>query len=101
MGETRPLTLTPAWTFGQGRSWHWLTGEHASHPVVCEWLNGAWHPSNESWPVLPAEMHRRGWRWHSQIAVPDALQGEPDTFDVPECGTEWFARATLTERPGR
>lgn len=82
--ETRPLEFKPNSTYAvntmNDHSFHWLTAERSSRPCVCEWMNGEWYCANETKPVSPEEMYRRGWQWHSQVKVPKAIKG--DTLKV-------------------
>jgi hypothetical protein len=91
--ETRPPVLVPAWTYGRTHSWHWLVCERASQPSIAEWLAGAWYPGNHEGPISPAEMYRRGWRWHSQVEVPRVLrEKDPTRGDLVEMFPELLGR---------
>ena len=71
--ETRPPVMVLAWTYGANHSWHWLVCERASRPAIGEWIDGNWYAGS------PAEMHRRGWRWHSQVEVPKQVRLKDST----------------------
>jgi len=83
--ETRPATFARDSTYRSRRndhSFHWLISERSSQPAICEWMNGAGHCVNETKPVSPEEMYKRGWSWHSQVTVPKDIKG--DTLDSSE-----------------
>lgn len=53
------------------RRYYWLRSERLSRLCICEWLNGQWYSAGDTRAISPAEMFRRGWKWHSACYVPD------------------------------
>jgi hypothetical protein len=44
-------------------SFHWLHAERASSPSIAQWVDNRWVGMNETGPITPAEMKRRGWEY--------------------------------------
>lgn len=58
----------------QKRQHHWLVAERAWHPSLAEWIRGQWFCVNETGPVSPEEMWRRGWRWGAVAKPPKRIR---------------------------
>lgn len=43
--------------------YHWLHAERAGSASIAQWMGNMWYCVNESQPITPQELRRRGWEY--------------------------------------